>query len=232
MTIQELADASGYHRVSLARLIRSGEKIPGVKRSRGRKTVINDCSGLREWIAEKRKTDEHRFRNLRYHKEAAERRAKKGLHAAKPERFITASEAALRLGEPVSRVRRKLGRLCYPYLPEARGKRLFYPVSPQVEKWLSSVPESMYWIVDEEVPRTGRRLEHSIIRAAGAWSRQCAPLNADELQRASSAIISQLKESRAMVDDLIELTAAGDFPDNQKVLSVLMARGAERSRRQ
>ena len=35
-----------------------------------------------------------------------------------------------------------------------------------------------------------------------------------------------------MIDDLIELTAANDFQDNQKVLSGLMARYMERSRSQ
>lgn len=221
MTIQELADQSGYHRVSLARLIRTG-KVPGVTRKPSGRTKIKDCLELAAWIELARIKNEKRFRYV--HDRAKRSSYYRGY------RFVTAPEVARITRLSVSRVRRIL--LDNYSRPEARGKRLFYPVTPTVEKWLSSGHSSVEdRIVYEEIPITGGRLKRSIARVGGRMSQQCATLGVEEFQRGSHAVIKELKEAREMIDDLIEVAGTSAFRDIEKSIVELRARAKARKQK-
>jgi hypothetical protein len=219
VTIQELADQSGYHRVSLARLIRAG-KVPGVTRKPSGRTKIEDCHELAIWIAFARHKNNHRFRNVQSYRDIAERREKKAPPSCKPGRFVTAPEAARRLGLSVVHVRRVLENHCRP---EARGKRLFYPVTPQVEKWLTGRRKATYLSRSEDIFKLKEKFQRSISRVAGALMVECMDLDAQDLRDARWSIVTLLERSREMIDDLITVAKSSEFQNPEKAFAALNA---------
>jgi hypothetical protein len=219
MTLQELADQSGYHRVSMARLIREN-RVPGVKRKPSGRTKIVDHGKLKDWIAFARYQNERRFKNVRYHKEIAERRAKRTPEHHRPSEFTTAPEAARRLGLSVGMVRRILERHT---LPEVRGKRLFYPVTPEVKSWISGSHDPTYPSRSEGISKLVEKFQRSISRLAGGLLAECRDLEKQDLQDAKFSIVALLERSREMLDDLIIVAESSDFQNSERVIAELKA---------
>lgn len=215
MTIQELADQSGYHRVSLARLIRTG-KVPGVTRKPSGRTKIKDCLELAAWIEISRHKNERRFRNVRYSKASAERRPL----TFKPTRFVTAPEVARIIGFPVSRIRRILENYCRP---EVRGKRLLYPVTPEMEKWLSSPRKAAYLSRSEDISKLNKKFQRSISRLAGAMMAESLGLEGKDLKDAQWLIVTLIERSQEMLNDLISVAKSPEFQNPEKAVAALNA---------
>jgi hypothetical protein len=130
MTFQELADRSGYHRVSLSRLIRSGLTIPGVTRGKNGRVRIDEGPELFSWLKNKKTWNDHRYRRLRRVKDRWKSHGgPEGLIGD----YYTSQQMAILLGESVSSLYR-----WRDGIPGARvvGKRLVIEKTPELAEFL------------------------------------------------------------------------------------------------